>query len=154
MNIMEIEINEKKNNPLFNRTEVYFTIIHEGEGTPNREIIRTEIADKLNVNKENIIINNIHSSFGVQKSKGYAKVYSTPKKAESLERKYILKRNQLGGKESKKDEKKDQPSKEETKDAENLEKKEEKVEKDKIEDKQEKDEKVDDDAGKIEEKKE
>jgi small subunit ribosomal protein S24e len=109
---MEIEINEKKNNPLFNRTEVYFTINHEGEGTPNREIIRSEIADKLNVKKENIIINNIYSSFGVQKSKGYAKIYTNPKKAESLERKYILKRNKMGVKEKKKEEDKKESIKE------------------------------------------
>ena len=107
---MEIEINEKKNNPLFNRTEVHFTINHEGEGTPNREIIRSEIADKLNVKKENIIINNIYSSFGVQKSKGYAKIYTNPKKAESIERKYILKRNKVDGKEKKKEEDKKESS--------------------------------------------
>jgi len=112
---MEIEINEKKNNPLFNRTEVHFTIIHEGEGTPNREIIRSEIADKLNVKKENVIINNINSSFGIQKSRGYAKIYSTPKNAENLERKYILKRNQATQKDKKKDEDKKQPVKEKSK---------------------------------------
>ena len=112
---MEIEINEKKNNPLFNRTEVHFTIIHEGEGTPNREIIRSEIADKLNVKKENIIINNINSSFGIQKSRGYAKIYTNPKNAENLERKYILKRNQATQKVKKKDEDKKQPIKEESK---------------------------------------
>ena len=39
---MEIEINSKRNNPLLNRTEVYFTVKHSGEGTPNREIIRSE----------------------------------------------------------------------------------------------------------------
>ena len=112
MKIMEIEINEKKNNPLFNRTEVHFTINHEGEGTPNREIIRSEIADKLNVKKENIIINNIYSSFGVQKSKGYAKIYTNPKKAEALERKYILKRNKVDGKGKKKEEDKKESNKE------------------------------------------
>jgi small subunit ribosomal protein S24e len=111
---MDIEINEKKNNPLFNRTEVHFTINHEGEGTPNREIIRSEIADKLNVKKENIIINNITSSFGIQKSRGYAKIYTNPKKAEDLERKYILKRNQIIQKGKKKDEDKKEPAKETT----------------------------------------
>ena len=112
---MDIEINEKKNNPLFNRTEVHFTINHEGEGTPNREIIRSEIADKLNVKKENIIINNITSSFGIQKSRGYAKIYTNPKKAANLERKYILKRNQATQKDKKKDEDKKQPKTEDTK---------------------------------------
>jgi len=106
---MDIEINEKKNNPLLNRTEVHFTIDHEGEGTPNREIIRSEIAEKLNVKKENIIIGNISSSFGIQKSRGYAKIYTNQKKSEELERKYIIKRNQPATKGKKKDEAKKQP---------------------------------------------
>lgn len=120
---MDIEINEKKNNPLFNRTEVHFTINHEGEGTPNREIIRSEIADKLNVKKENIIINNITSSFGIQKSRGYAKIYTSPKKAETLERKYILKRNQAIQKDKKKDDGTKQSQKEEPKPGEKKEEK-------------------------------
>jgi len=100
---MEIEIVSKGNNPLLNRTEVHFTIQHEGEKTPNREIIRSELAEKLNTKKENIIINDIHSSSGTRKSIGYAKIYSTIKKAEELERKHILKRNKIGGKKEKKE---------------------------------------------------
>ena len=112
---MEIEIDSKKNNPLFNRTEIRFTIHHEGEGTPNREIIRSELSEKLNAKKENIIINSINSSFGIQQSKGYAKIYTSLKKTENPERKYILKRNKIAGKqEIKKEEKKGTESKTET----------------------------------------
>ncbi len=115
MRHMEIEIDSKKSNPLFNRTEVRFTIIHTGEGTPNREIIRSELAEKLNAKKENIIVNNINSSFGIQRSTGYAKIYTSPKKSEELERKYILKRNKATGKQQKKkeeSEKKPEPAEE------------------------------------------
>jgi len=103
VSIMEIEIDSKKNNPLFDRTEVHFTIQHEGEKTPNREIIRSELAEKLNAKKENIIINDIQSSSGIQKSIGYAKIYSSVKKAEEMERKHILKRNKISGKKEKKE---------------------------------------------------
>lgn len=103
MSIMEIEIDSKKNNPLLNRTEVHFTIQHEGEKTPNREIIRSELAEKLNAKKENIIINDIQSSSGIQKSIGYAKIYPSVKKAEEMERKHILKRNKISGKKEKKE---------------------------------------------------
>jgi small subunit ribosomal protein S24e len=137
---MDIEITDKKNNPLFNRTEIHFTINHEGEGTPNREIIRSEIAEKLNVKKENIIINNISSSFGIQKSRGYAKIYTSPKKLENLENKYILNRNKTIKKEKKKEEEIKKPEKEEVKaetdkdEKTNTEQKDEKVENsDKIE---------------------
>ena len=92
---MEIEIESKRNNPLLNRTEVYFIVKHTGEGTPNREIIRSELADKLNVKKENIIVNTIKSGFGIQEITGYAKVYSSVQKTKNLEQDYILSRNKL-----------------------------------------------------------
>jgi len=109
---MEIEIESKKNNPLMNRTEVFFTVTHKGEKTPNREIIRSELADKLNAKKENIIVNSINSSFGTQETTGYAKVYSSLQKAKDLERDHILKRNKIGATEKKKEEK-DEEKKEE-----------------------------------------
>ena len=104
---MEIEIVTKKNNPLLNRTEVRFNINHKNEKTPNRNIIRTELAEVLNANKENIIIDKIETTFGLQKCTGYAKIYSSIKRTENIEKKYILKRNKIIEKKSKKDEKTD-----------------------------------------------
>ena len=92
---MEIEIDSKKNNPLLNRTEIYFTIKHIGEKTPNREIIRAELADKLNVKKDDVIVDSVHTTFGIQEITGYAKVYSSPDKLKGLEREHILVRNKL-----------------------------------------------------------
>lgn len=103
---MEIEIESKKNNPLIDRTEIHFTISHEGKRTPDREIIRSELAEKLNVKKDNVIINNINSGFGIQVSKGYAKVYKSVEKSKNLERKHILQRNKLIEKKGKKKEEK------------------------------------------------
>ena len=101
---MEIEITEKKNNPFFKRTEVQFTITHENQKTPNQAIIRNELANSLNTKKENIIIDNIQSNYGIQQSKGYAKVYLSRKEAESIEQNYILKRNKAEGKKAEKKE--------------------------------------------------
>lgn len=106
---MEIEIDLKKDNPLLNRTEIKFTVKHQGEKTPNREIIRSELAEKINAKKENIIIDYISTGFGIQESSGYAKIYNPTKFAEEIERKHILKRNKIvtkkdrkeGGKEEK-----------------------------------------------------
>ncbi len=96
MSTMEINIDSKRNNPLLNRTEVHFTIIHEEEKTPNRDLVRTELADKLNSKKENIIVNYLNPGFGMSKTTGYAKVYSSKDKIKDQERKFILKRNKLG----------------------------------------------------------
>ncbi|MFO8077114.1 MAG: 30S ribosomal protein S24e [Thermoplasmatota archaeon] len=105
---MELEINEKKNNPLFKRTEVHFTITHENEKTTNRKIIQNQLAEALNAKKDAIIVERIDSSFGLQQTTGYAKVYSSKKHAEAIERKHQLKRNKIdssGGSKKKEEEK-------------------------------------------------
>jgi len=96
------QIDSKKNNPLLNRTEVYFTVKHLGEKTPNREIVRNELAEKLSSKKENIVVNFIKPGFGTNETTGYAKIYS------EIEETYILARNKLieGKKKEKKTEKK------------------------------------------------
>jgi len=107
---MEIEIESKKNNPLLKRTEVQFIIRHEGKGTPDRDLIRNELADTLNTKKENIIVHAIHSSFGTQESTGYAKVYTSTEKAKEWERDYILKRNKIGAPAKKEEKKAEEPA--------------------------------------------
>jgi len=105
---MDIEITQKINNPFLKRTEVHFTVKHANEKTPNREILRTELADLLNTKKEQIIIDHIDSSFGIQQSKGYGKVYSSRKDAEYFERKHILEKNKASGKQGKKEQKEEE----------------------------------------------
>ena len=105
MRLMEIEITSKKNNPLMNRTEVRFIVHHENEKTPTRAIIRNELADELNAKIEAVIVDELVSHFGVQHTEGYAKVYTSVKKEEELERKFLLKRNNVVSKKEKTEEK-------------------------------------------------
>ena len=71
-----------------------------------RELIRSELAEKLNTKKENIMINFMKSGFGSADTVGYAKVYKSVKDAEAYEKKHVLKRNNAlgGGKKSVKEE--------------------------------------------------
>ena len=92
---MEIEIQSKTNNPLLNRTEVRFLVHHEGEGTPKRDLIRSELAEKLKVKKENVVVNYMKSSFGDRKTRGYAKAYTSMDKAKESEQNHILVRNTI-----------------------------------------------------------
>lgn len=101
---MEIEIQSKIDNLLLGRTEIRFMVLHEGEGTPKRELIRSELAEKLNVKKETIMVDSMHSSFGCRKTLGYAKVYNSIEDAKAGEADYILKRNGLGTKKKRKKE--------------------------------------------------
>jgi small subunit ribosomal protein S24e len=95
---MEIEIQSKTDNLLLGRTEVRFVILHEGEGTPKRDLVRSELAEKLNAKKETIMVDFMRSSFGARKTVGYAKIYKSIEDAKAGEADPILKRNGLGTK--------------------------------------------------------
>jgi small subunit ribosomal protein S24e len=95
---MEIEIQSKTDNLLLGRTEVRFVILHEGEGTPKRDLVRSELSEKLNAKKETIMIDFMRSSFGARKTIGYAKIYKTIEDVKAGEIDPILKRNGLGTK--------------------------------------------------------
>ena len=100
---MEIDIQSKTDNPLLKRTEIHFVIHHQGEGSPKRELIRSELAEKLNVKKENVMINAMQSSFGKAETIGYAKIYKSVNQAKEGEHDHILKRNNIQIKEKKKE---------------------------------------------------
>lgn len=110
---MEIDIRSKTNNPLLNRTEVHFIVHHEGEGTPKRELVRSELAEKLNVKKENIMVNYMKASFGTTDTLGYAKIYKSVEEAKAREKKFILKRNNVLVEEKKPAVEEKKPTKEE-----------------------------------------
>ena len=95
---MEIEIQSKNDNLLLGRIDVRFVIHHEGEGTPKRDLVRTELAEKLSAKKETIMIDMMRSSFGERKTIGYAKIYKSIEDAKAGEADPILKRNGLGTK--------------------------------------------------------
>ena len=112
---MEIEIQSKTDNLLLGRTEVHFVILHEGEGSPKRDLVRSELAEKLNTKKETIMIDFMRSSFGTRKTIGYAKIYKSIEDAKAGESDPILKRNGLGTKKKpKKEAKKEGDEKKET----------------------------------------
>ena len=95
---MEIEIQSKTDNTLLGRTEVHFVILHEGEGSPKRDLVRNELAEKLNAKRETVMIDFMRSSFGARKTVGYAKIYKSIEDAKAGEADPILKRNGLGTK--------------------------------------------------------
>jgi small subunit ribosomal protein S24e len=111
---MEIEIQSKTDNLLLGRTDVHFVILHEGESTPKRDLVRSELAEKLNAKKETIMIDYMQTSFGARKTVGYAKIYKSIEDAKAGEADPILMRNGLGTKKkSKKEVKKEGEEKKE-----------------------------------------
>lgn len=92
---MELANIERKENALLDRQEVYFTISHEKEQTPKRTDVKGLISQELNVEKERIVVDSMNSRFGMGETSGYAKVYPSKLKAQELEQKALLKRNNI-----------------------------------------------------------
>ena len=99
---MELEISDKRENPLLDRTEVHFVVHHPNQPSPRREHVREALSYELNVKKELVVVDNLRSSFGVHDTKGYAKIYSKKEVALKVEREYLIKRNNLQEQKAKK----------------------------------------------------
>ncbi len=87
---MKIEITNKVENPLFDRTEVSFEILQDGP-TPSRAEVVKELASMMKADVENVVLHSIIQPFGMKKSFGKARIYKS-KEAMSIEPKHILER--------------------------------------------------------------
>lgn len=93
--MMDIEIQNKKDNPLLERTEVRFLAHHANAQTPSRDQMREKLAAELGSKKSLVVVDNMVSEFGRQVTRGYARVYASPEAIARHERSYLLKRNKL-----------------------------------------------------------
>jgi len=98
---MEVQVLERRENPLLKRVEVSFKVVHPAEPTPTRDALRAELAKALKATKDVVIVDGAASSFGRFETRGYAKVYKTKEAALEIERKHILVRNGLAQAEKK-----------------------------------------------------
>jgi ribosomal protein S24E len=119
---MELEVIERKDSPLLSRVEVSFRVTHPKESTPKRSDVREELAIKMNVKKNCVVVDNMKAVFGKSETIGFAKIYASDKIAKDIERKHILIRNKLesGGPQKEKPKKEAEPqaeSKSESEDA-------------------------------------
>jgi small subunit ribosomal protein S24e len=107
---MELEITDKRENQLLDRTEVRFTVSHPNQPTPRRESVREQLSKELKVPKDTVVIDHMNSHFGVTISEGYAKIYKKKETALEVERKHHLLRNRLIRDEKKKAKDEETPS--------------------------------------------
>jgi small subunit ribosomal protein S24e len=91
---LEINITKDWDNPLLDRKEITFNISHTG-ATPSRDEIKNKLVALLNSKHELVIVDKIGTEYGTQNTTGYAKMYSDVDRANEIENKYVLKRNEL-----------------------------------------------------------
>ena len=92
---MQLEVLQRKENPLLKRVEVTFKATHKAEPTPTRDALRAFLAKELNATKDIVVIDYQASTFGRYETVGEAKVYKSKEEALAVERKHILVRNKL-----------------------------------------------------------
>ncbi len=92
---MDLEIIEKRENPLLHRIEIKFRIKHPKEKTPSRMDVRNLLAKNLSSEPERVIIDHMRTSFGIQQVTGYCKIYESVELAKKIEPDYILIRHGL-----------------------------------------------------------
>ncbi len=89
---MDIQVIKDKNNPLLNRREIVFKVLHD-EATPSRKSVVDRLAATMNSKEGLVIVDSLKTDFGKRETIGYAKIYETAERANEVERNHIIERN-------------------------------------------------------------
>ena len=90
---MEIEIKDKTENPLLNRTEIHFDCIYQGESTPKIIDVKNKLVSLLDADKNLLVIDKMLPKFGEGKANGYAKMYDSIEHLNEIEKKHVIDKN-------------------------------------------------------------
>ncbi|MFP3872236.1 MAG: 30S ribosomal protein S24e [Candidatus Aenigmatarchaeota archaeon] len=91
--MVEIEIEQEKENKLMSRRELSLSVDHGGEGTPSRKDLQVQIANLVNASKNEVVIDKIDTEYGKEKSMVEVRVYEDEASLQEYERDYFKKRN-------------------------------------------------------------
>jgi small subunit ribosomal protein S24e len=98
---MEINVNEKIENSLLNRTEIHFDCTYQGEATPKVLDVKNRLVATLNVDKNLLVVHNLKPSYGEGKANGYAKLYDSEENLNKIEMDHVVQKNKEAAKEEK-----------------------------------------------------
>lgn len=90
---MSIEITQKVDNALFDRTDIKFVLRHTGETTPTRNSVRDLLAGEIGAKSSAVIVDHMESATGMAATRGVARVYKSLEEAQKHERKHFIARN-------------------------------------------------------------
>jgi len=89
--MMKTELISRRENPLLARKEIEFRV--QNPSTPSRGDARNQIAALLKVDPERIYILKLQTRSGTQTTVGRAHVYDTVERAQRVEKRHIMARN-------------------------------------------------------------
>jgi ribosomal protein S24E len=107
---MDFKITKDEKKPLLNRRELSARLGYEAR-TPSRNDIRKELAKKLNVKEELVVVKRITPEFGARAAKLEIDVYDDEKAMNSIEPGYMIKRHSPGEKKESAEKKKEEAPK-------------------------------------------
>jgi len=117
---MEVTVQKKEENPLFNRVEVSVTIHHDKKATPSRSDILERVTRIVEADPKLSTIRELRTAYGSNYSTALVHVYKDENSLKEFEPAHLINRTlkSLGLKEGAKpkpEEKKEEPKKEEVK---------------------------------------
>ncbi|MBY9000231.1 MAG: 30S ribosomal protein S24e [Candidatus Heimdallarchaeota archaeon] len=90
---MKIDIIEKKENKLLERTEITAKVDHVGQPVPKREDFMARLAALLNKEKDQVVLIKLEAKYGEGRSLALVHVYETAERAIAVEKEFLLKRS-------------------------------------------------------------
>jgi small subunit ribosomal protein S24e len=90
---MKIDIIEKNENKLLERTEINVKVDHVGQPVPKREEFLSKLAALLNKERNQVVLIKLEAKYGEGKSTALVHVYETAERAIAVEKKFLLKRS-------------------------------------------------------------
>ena len=112
---MIVNIEEKNENPIVNRTEIKFSV-KEAQKTPSRNEIKQKIIALTNSDEKLTVIDILETRYGTSDLTGTAKIYKDKIQMKKMEPTYILARNFGKTEETKEKEEKKEAEAQEKKD--------------------------------------
>jgi small subunit ribosomal protein S24e len=90
---MEINILDKNENKLLNRTEIRFECLYQGDATPKVLDVKSKLVSMLDADKKLLVVDEVQPVFGEGRAKGYAKIYDSEDSLSEIETKHVLEKN-------------------------------------------------------------
>jgi small subunit ribosomal protein S24e len=90
----DAEVVEEKYNKLIGRRELTIRILHLGEGTPSRGLLKIGIGKLYNKEPELVYIRKVESKFGLSETIIEAHIYDSIDRAKLFEPEHIVKRDE------------------------------------------------------------
>lgn len=88
-----------RDNKLLSRKELAITVLHAGAAVPDRETLRSKIAELYQTGKDRIVVSSFKNRYGTHRTTLSAKIYSNADALESTEMRHVV--TKLTGKEFK-----------------------------------------------------